>query len=459
MAAGSVAASWPLATIAAPRGRAANDLTVGEATVDTTPPLGIELAGFHRRAPDRRLIERIRKKSAARALVIRHGDTQAAIISLDILSVSKGMTQRIQTAVEKTTSIPAAHVRLTATHTHSMPTFYPLLHWGAVSREYMKSVEQKCVQSVQLAQQDLTKAALYVGSARTDGANFNRTARETGWKSEVDFTASSSDSERWLDQALHVLRFERSGEKDILWYQFCAHPICYRDTDAGPDWPGVVDEHVEAKLGVTPSFLQGHIGDVNPGDGETFRGDPIAVGQKLFAAIHGAVENGQRVSVNNVRVVNDSATLQFDMERFKDELAMYEALPEKPTRDDIKAARLVDGPFAQSWYASAKKWDASRTSISTPISALRLGDVCLFFHSTELYSYYGLRVQHDSPFSKTIAVGYADDFVGYVTDAKAYDDLEYAAVVVPKILGLPPFKTQTATRFTERATRLLRRLA
>jgi len=55
-------------------------------------------------------------------------------------------------------------------------------------------------------------------------------------------------------------------------------------------------------------------------------------------------------------------------------------------------------------------------------------------------------------------VGYSDDFVGYVTDPAAHQANEYAAVVVPKILGLPSFKPEAGRVLAEASIKLLKRL-
>src|SRR5688572_19054945 len=99
------------------RGAATPQLEAGEGVVDTTPPLGIELGGFHGQRP----IKGIRQPAAARALVLRVGSEMAAVISLDSLIVSPAMSARVRQRVAEKTGIPAAHTRLCATHTHSMP--------------------------------------------------------------------------------------------------------------------------------------------------------------------------------------------------------------------------------------------------------------------------------------------------------------------------------------------------
>lgn len=88
-----------------------------------------------------------------------------------------------------------------------------------------------------------------------------------------------------------------------------------------------------------------------------------------------------------------------------------------------------------------------------------MGSVGLLFHPGELYSYYGLAIQRDSPCPTTLVVGYTDDIVGYLPDPNAYTAGEYAALTVPGILDLPPFTPQAAQRFAEQALKLLGRIA
>src|SRR5690606_9698424 len=122
------------ATFAGPtilRARANTPFRAGEAQIDSTPPTQIELAGFHYKAGESpRYITDIRQKTSVRSLVLRKGDTLAVIIAVDIADVSPAMATRVQQAVAAKTGIPAANVRLCASHTHSMPTFAYWRQWG-----------------------------------------------------------------------------------------------------------------------------------------------------------------------------------------------------------------------------------------------------------------------------------------------------------------------------------------
>jgi hypothetical protein len=444
---GLVVGSGPLRA-----GRAA-PLFAGQAVVDTTPPLGIEMAGFHRPLGQERRIEGIRQPAAARALVLRLGQTLTAIVSLDICGVSPAMTHRVQRRIAKRCGIPAAHVRLCATHTHSMPTFRYFRQWGAISPEYMASVETKVVQAVETAQQDLAPATLRVGKCQAAGASNNRTTKS--WKTDDQFTAESSHDDRWLDTMVHVLHFERAnGRPDLLWYHFAAHPVCYQDEQAGPDWPGLVTDLVRQQHQLIPSYLQGHAGDVNAGDADHWIGKAEKTAEPVAAAISQGIDSARPVRTDCIRIESAQVPLSLDMERFSQWLAAYRADPAK-----CASGHWVDARFAKAWFDGSKGTDTKQSSIQVPLTAMQLGDLGMVFHPSELYSYYGLVIQRDSPLSGTIVVGYCDDIIGYLPDPQAFRDGEYAAITVPKILDLPPFQPTAASELSQHALVMLNRLA
>jgi len=430
------------------RGAATPQLEAGEGVVDTTPPVGIELAGFHVTDGKKRLITGIRQPTAARALVLRVGSEMAAVVSVDIAIVSREMSARVRQRVAETTGIPAAHVRLCATHTHSMPGFHPLRQWGAVPLEYMAAVEAKIVEAVQLAKADLAPAELSVGTSRAVGGNFNRTTAK--WKTDEQFTPQATDDERWLDTLVHVLRFDRAGgQRALLWYHFSAHPVCYGDTQAGPDWPGLVDQRVRESEKLAPVFLQGHAGDVNPGDGKVWIGDAAKTASAVHDAVRAANAAARAIKVDALKVRAGQVQVPLDIPLLRAQLDRYRADPAA-----CASGEWVDAGFAKDWFDDASKWDLAQIHLSTDVTALQVGELGWIFHPAELFSFYGLSIRSRSALPHTLVVGYADGIIGYLPDPKRFQEQGYEASVVPKILYLPPFTPTAGRSFTEDVVKL-----
>jgi hypothetical protein len=431
---------------------AGGGLRAGEGVADITPPLGIEMAGFHKPVGQERRIKGIRQPCAVRALVLALGPTQVALCSLDSLGVSFAMAERVRRAAAQRTGIPAENIRLVTCHDHSMPTFSYLRQWGAMAPEFTALVERRTVEAIAAAQADLAPAELSLGKCRAVGASHNRTVKAGVAKTDAEFGPQSTDADRWLDTMLHALVFRRPGRRpDLVWYHFSAHAVCYADDQAGPDWPGEVAREIQRELGVRPSLLQGHIGDVNPGDGSDWRGEIRQTVAAVTPALKHAMAAARPVKVDCLRTRSAPFNVPFDMERFAQWVDEYRREPGK-----CKSGRWVDAGFAADWYRVNSQRDQRLKHLPITLSVVRLGPLALVFHPGELYSYYGLAIRRGSPFADTLVVGCADGAIGYLPDPTAYEKGEYSALVVPKILDFPPYQPTAAREMTAAAIALLK---
>ena len=445
VAAGAVWAAPAMAAAAKPR------LLAGEGVADITPPLGIEMGGFHRKPGNERRIRAIRQPAAVRALVLSLHDTQLAICSLDVPVVSQPMADRIRSQVTLRTGIPAQNIRICATHTHSMPGFCYLRQWGAMPVEFMGTVERQTVEAVVQAKADLAPAEVLLGKQRVAGGNHNRTTKSC--KTDAEFTKDSTDDQRWLDTMLHALVFQRAGGKrSLLWYHFSAHAVCYADEMAGPDWPGAVAVRIREKHKLEPSFLQGHTGDVNPGDGSDWRGEINQTTAAITPALERAIADAKTVKIDRLQTRSQSFQVPFDMALFENWRQLYRKDPTK-----CSGGPWVDAGFAADWFRANDQRDLKQDHLPIRLSAVQLGPVGLVFHPAELYSYYGLAIRRDSPLPDTLVVGYTDGIIGYLPDPTAYRKGEYSAITVPKILDYPPFTPTAAAQMTAATLDLLKR--
>ncbi len=437
------------------RGAAADGLQAGEGVADITPPLGIELAGFHKPPGQERRVKAIRQPAQVRALVLAFGPTQLAICSLDVLGTSQEMVTSIQRAAAERTGIPAENIRVVATHDHSMPTFVKLRQWGGMSPEFMATVEQRTVEAIAAGQADLAAAEMSLGKCRATGGSHNRTVKPAETHTDAEFGPQSTDDQRWLDTMLHALVFRRVDKKpDLVWYHFSAHSVCYADEEAGPDWPGEVAREIQSQLGLRPSFLQGHLGDVNPGDGSDWRGEIRQTVAAITPALKQAITEASPVPVDTLRTRSATFNVPFDMERFEQWVDEYRRDPSQ-----CISGTWVDAGFAADWFAGNEHRDRNIKHLPITLSALQIGPVGMLFHPGELYSYYGLAIRRDSPLKDTLVVGCADGSIGYLPDPTAYQASEYSAIVVPKIIDLPPYQSTAAKEMAAAAIALLKETA
>ncbi|MGQ9505433.1 MAG: neutral/alkaline non-lysosomal ceramidase N-terminal domain-containing protein [Thermogutta sp.] len=446
------ALGWSLAALKTSSGEQDLVLQVGEGVADITPPTGIELGGFHRPPGQERRVRGIRQPTCVRALAFHTAQSQVIICSLELLAFDDTFARRVAQKIAEKTGVPAQHVRLAATHTHSMPGFCFMRQWGAIPEDFMHVVEERTVEAACQAVADLSPAELLIGTSLAVGGSHNRTTKT--FKTEDQFDASATDDDRWLDRTIHVLLFPRKGKRTLCWYHFSAHAVCYADEMAGPDWPGEVAARLRDEEKLDPGFLQGHCGDVNPGDGSDWRGEIKQTVSAIYPALKKALANVSPVRYLPLRSLRANIGLPYDIDLFQSWLQTYRESPEK-----CNSGEWVDAGFAEDWYRGNVNRKLSEKELSVPISALCLGDVAMIFHPAELYSCYGLTMRRDSPFVNTIPVGYSDGFIGYLPDPKAYQTREYAAMVVPKILDYPPFQPVAGRVMTARALELLKRLA
>jgi hypothetical protein len=426
-------------------------LRAGEGVTDITPPVGTELAGFHKGPGKERRSTTVRQPSSARALILADARNNTfVIVSLDICAVSQEFCRDVKKEIARESRISAENIRIAATHTHSMPTLRYFRQWGRLPEDYRDLVAKRLVEAVELARKDLAPAKLLLGKERVAGASHNRTSEK--YKTDDLFTKESTDEDRWLDTTLHTLHFVRKEpKKSLLWYQFSAHPVCYADETSGPDFPGLVASKMKTQEGLSPSFLQGHCGDVN--SGTSGRGDADAVSDAIVKALRQAIQSAQPVPVDRIRQLTGTFHAPLDIELHKKQLEEYRTNPSQ-----CASGPWVDAEFAREWYEVASKWNLAQASYDTPIAALRIGELALLFHPGELYSVYGLTLRRDSPFRDTLVIGYVDDLIGYVPDPKAYEKGEYSARVVPKIMSLPCFMPPVGRELTAEGLKLLREL-
>src|SRR5437899_11864057 len=95
----------------------ADELRVGSAAVVITPPLGTPMAGYY----SARAAEGVHDDLYAKALVLEKDGAKAALVSLDLISTTRGIVEEARREIDKTTGVKGADVMISATHSHTGP--------------------------------------------------------------------------------------------------------------------------------------------------------------------------------------------------------------------------------------------------------------------------------------------------------------------------------------------------
>ena len=244
-------------------------LVAGVARADITPPYGIAHANWgaqtHERAAD------VDHPLYATALAL--GDPEpAVIVDLDLLYLPPDDAARIRTTVADYADVPASHVRLSSTHTHSGPTLSRETWADAGSdmiEPYVSTLEHQIAGAAWQAVQQRRPACIAAGTATCEIA-VNRRFR----RPDDGTVIVGRNPDGPVDYTVGVLRIDAVDEATerprteplATVIHYACHPITVGPDNAlvTPDYPGIAKQTIATATASMPLFLQGAAGDIGP---------------------------------------------------------------------------------------------------------------------------------------------------------------------------------------------------
>ena len=216
-------------------------LKAGAAKVDVTPAEG-ELPKTY---------EGVHDRLYARAIVVDNGSTSAALVTVDSGGLGEPLWKSLTERIEKTLGIPASHVLLTATHSHSAP------------RTTSKTYEENIFKAVQLAKERLQPARVGYGTG-VSYINVNRNIIDPEtrrWWEGPNYDGPS-------DKTVAVVMFQTTaGEPIAVYYNYAMHAVTVGQIDkVSGDAPGAASRYIEDSFDdkIVAVWSTGAEGDQNP---------------------------------------------------------------------------------------------------------------------------------------------------------------------------------------------------
>jgi hypothetical protein len=186
-----------------------------------------------------------------RAIVLEDAGKRAALVTVDAGALGTETWQRVSTRAERELGIPAAHLLLTATHTHSAPFVRDA------------AFEDRIVDAIAQAAGALQPARMSFGTGQSYiNVNRNIVDRNTNrWWEGPNYEGVS-------DKTVAVISFTTPAGRPIaVYYNYGVHAVVTGNLDlVSGDIPGATSAYIEQSLGpdVVAVWSTGAAGDQNP---------------------------------------------------------------------------------------------------------------------------------------------------------------------------------------------------
>jgi len=400
-----------LATSLAPPAQAA--LRAGAARIDITPAASKLPKGF----------EGINDPIFVRAIVIDDGRTRAALVTVDAGALSTETWTLVSEQADKELQIPASHLMLTATHTHSVP-------FGG-----NKELAPRIVQAIAQAAGQLQPVRMAYGTG-VSYINVNRNLIDPDtrrWWEGPNYTGAS-------DKTVAVVRFETpEGRPVAVYYNYAVHGVLNGQLDQiSGDIPGATSRYIEDSLDDTAVAVwsTGASGDQNPiYFQQTYDLREIRIHEYASRGLdisNSMPPGGQGLKKSDPRVAKlmrqqRQMTVSMGQMLGEEVLHVMRSNLERPT-----LVAQIAGAQKSVSCPGRKRTDAGRAGypgtyvdadpIPIRLSLLRIGDVALGGVDAEVFTAIAQRFKRDSPLKHSIMVTLTNGMApsGYVPDDVAF---------------------------------------
>ncbi len=409
-------------------------LLVGVAETDITPPTGFPMAGYYHE----RLAEGTIDPLHAKAIVFRQGDTASALVVCDLIGIASDLSREIRKRASEQTGIPASHIVISATHSHTAPDYMKelYLYLGQAEQEalrarYIEKLISEPVKAIVQAFTDAKPATLASGTAtQTTPVSFNRRSvmRDGSvqtWQSESNPNRIRAAGPIDPQIGLLAIRDAENGKTRGILSNFALHLDTVGGMKWSADYPFFIERTLRDTLGpeMLSIFGAGCCGDINHANPASSKRNPADfIGNSIGNSILGQLS--ELTPIKNAQLTVKSQTLQLPLEEATaeqvDRSVQIIKLVKSGTKveflDHVTAYKklVIDQirhspPHAQA--AELITWGSSRSlagigdSLPVDVTVMTIGsDVAIVCLPGEVFVDLGLAIKQASPFRTTIVV-------------------------------------------------------
>jgi len=414
--------------------------SVGYAEADITPaPRQVQMSGFGRERYAQGMIAPL----LTQVIVLRdEKQNTGVLITADILDFDRVIVEAIRRAIKHKYDIPPENIMLAASHTHWGPAvrFRMSYSLGAPNVWYMGLLEEKIINSVDAAFENLSPAMIDYGWMNYSGIGCNRRLPVNGKITWGPYKEGSFDGHT------PVIRIKRvTKPQQLLVVGHACHPTSSGSIQKwSPDYPGAMRDYLDCKMSDTKAvFVQGCGGDAkivhkDPETGKlVFSNAPErakAAGEKLAMVVLTYLETDRLVPLKGQLACSlETGKISYGKRWTREEIEQ-QAYPE-PTESEQR----------KTWQT----W-AARQSLALPdysqnfrydVQVWKLGNQLMVFGMEgEICSPWGPMLRSMAPTKYAMVIGFANSTSSYIPDEQIVREGGYEGLTSQHAYFLPaPF--------------------
>jgi neutral ceramidase len=373
--------------------------------------------------------------------VLDDGQTRAAIVVCDLISMPKWIVLEARQIIEAQTGIPGTSVIIAATHTHTAPVLFRELSrdetdGGAApeSKEYSRSLPKLIAQAVATANEKRQAVRISVAKEHEDRLAKNRRFwmrdGSVGWnpgKLNPQIVRPAGP----IDPEVGVFYAETATAKPaplLTFVNYAMHPDTTGGTRISADYPGALARALALYKGpdMLTLFGNGTCGNINHTDvhwagAQSSPQEAIRLGGILAGTVFKAYSRLQRLT--------NAGPLRVRSEIVKLPLPPFTPQQLEQARVDVRTAKdnSRDG-FMKLVRAHRVLDTAAREGKPQEVEmqVIALGrDAAWVAWPGEIFVELGLSVKAGSPFAHTYNVELANGAIGYIPNKPAYPEGNY----------------------------------
>jgi len=363
----------------------------------------------------------------AKALALSNGESELALVALDLLGIDRPDALRVARMVEEECGIAADAVLLTCSHTHVAPSMLPTLHtyrgvfnplWNeeTVRREraWVEKVSRKIVQAVSQAKAAQQPASLGALSTELPWLSFQRRRKTkdygvwTHWMGIPKNQSYAQEGSMDHELGLILIRGADDAPLAMIW-NFTGHNSFNFGEQYSADLPFTVQAALDERIGnhIPSLYFPGCSGNTNYYDYL----QPIGLEKATQEVTNAIMATYQSVCTRTaVELGFRKAELHF----------AQRDVSQNWWRADI-AVKMPDWvDYSEKELQRFRQEMQQQETYTADVQAFRLGDIGLVALSAEAFVEFGLMIKQRSPFRKTYIAAYANGYAGYVATREAF---------------------------------------